>query len=128
MKQRWTNFRPLESVKMFDQKSTSTATVRKAKEQMNNVFMRNVSIFPPSGLDVEQLLFGKSTKEFPEEDILSVFSTKFKANHDQVYATFLTAAQELFNNFGPIESIHDHRWLFQFFKGIRGMNRLVKTM
>ena len=35
----------------------STATVRKAKEQVNNVFMRRVSVFPPHGLDVEDNYF-----------------------------------------------------------------------
>ena len=35
----------------------STATVRKAREQVNNVFMRRVSVFPPHGLDVEDNYF-----------------------------------------------------------------------
>lgn len=35
----------------------STATVRKAKEQVNSVFMRQVAVFPPHGLDVEDNFF-----------------------------------------------------------------------
>ncbi|WP_220095662.1 hypothetical protein, partial [Klebsiella quasipneumoniae] len=35
----------------------STATVRKAKEQVNNVFMRQVAVFPPHGIDVEDNFF-----------------------------------------------------------------------
>lgn len=35
----------------------STATVRKAREQVNNVFMRRVAVFPPHGLDVEDNFF-----------------------------------------------------------------------
>jgi hypothetical protein len=40
----------------------STATVRKAKEQVNNVFMRRVSVFPPHGLDVEDNYFSCSVR------------------------------------------------------------------
>ena len=35
----------------------STATVRKAKEQVNNVFLRKVAVFPPHGLDIEDNFF-----------------------------------------------------------------------
>ncbi|MFC1467799.1 STAS-like domain-containing protein, partial [Verrucomicrobiota bacterium] len=35
----------------------STATVRKADEQVNNVFLRQVTVFPPHGLDVEDNFF-----------------------------------------------------------------------
>ena len=103
----------------------STATVRKAKEQMNNVFMRNVSIFPPSGLDVEDNFFSvqRSTKEFPGRRISwSVFSWEFKASHiDQGLCDLLdcrTGTIQYLRSYR--RSIHDHRWLFQFFKGIRG--------
>ena len=35
----------------------STATVRRAAEQVRSVFMRRLSVFPPSGLDVEDNFF-----------------------------------------------------------------------
>src|SRR4030095_13818883 len=35
----------------------SQATVRKATEQVNNVFMRRVAVFPPHGLDVADNFF-----------------------------------------------------------------------
>ena len=35
----------------------STATVRKAAEQVNNVFMRRVAVFPPHGVDVSDNFF-----------------------------------------------------------------------
>jgi hypothetical protein len=38
-------------------KNASTATVRKAAEQVNNVFMRRVAVFPPHGLDVTDNFF-----------------------------------------------------------------------
>ena len=35
----------------------STATVRKAEDQVRNVFMRRLAIFPPFGLDIEDNFF-----------------------------------------------------------------------
>jgi hypothetical protein len=35
----------------------STATVRKAKEQVKHVFLRQVAVFPPHGLDIEDNFF-----------------------------------------------------------------------
>ena len=109
----------------------STATVRKAKEQMNNVFMRNVSIFPPSGLDVEDNFFSvqRSTKEFPGRRYLGVCSpgNSRPAILIRVYATFLTAAQELFNTFGPIAD--PYMTTVGYFNSLRelgGMNRLIE--
>ena len=43
----------LDNLSVHPKIIASTATVRKAQEQVNNVFMRKVSIFPPSGLDVD---------------------------------------------------------------------------
>ena len=50
----------------------STATVRRADEQVRNVFLRKVSIFPPSGLDVEDNFFSKQRplKDKPGDVIL----------------------------------------------------------
>jgi hypothetical protein len=45
----------------------STATVRRAREQMHALFGRELSVFPPQGLDAEDNFFAvqRSTKELP---------------------------------------------------------------
>jgi hypothetical protein len=82
----------------------STATVRKAKEQVNNVFMRRVSVFPPHGLDVEDNFFSvqRPIADKPGRRYLGVCSpgSSRPAMLIRVYTAFLTAAQELFDHFG----------------------------
>jgi hypothetical protein len=82
----------------------STATVRKAKEQVNNVFMRRVSVFPPHGLDVEDNFFSvqRPIEEKPGRRYLGVCSpgSSRPAMLIRVYTAFLTAAQKLFDHFG----------------------------
>jgi hypothetical protein len=75
----------------------STATVRKAKEQVNNVFMRRVSVFPPHGLDVEDNYFSvqRPIEDKPGRRYLGVCSpgSSRPAMLIRVYTAFLTAAQ-----------------------------------
>lgn len=48
---------PVDGKKVRAKIIASTATVRKAGEQVNNVFLRQVAVFPPHGLDVEDNFF-----------------------------------------------------------------------
>lgn len=98
----------------------STATVRKAEEQVNNVFMRRVSIFPPNGLDVADNFFSvqRPMDRTPGRRYLGVCSpgSSRPAMLIRVYTAFLTAAQALsVRQVWPISrSIPDDSRLFQF--------------
>ena len=109
----------------------STATVRKAKEQVNNVFMRRVSVFPPHGLDVEDNFFSvqRPIKERPGRRYLGVCSpgSSRPAMLIRVYTAFLTAAQELFDQFG--EPADPYMTMVGYFNSLRelgGMKRLAE--
>ena len=109
----------------------STATVRKAKEQVNNVFMRRVSVFPPHGLDVEDNFFSvqRSIEEKPGRRYLGVCSpgSSRPAMLIRVYTAFLTAAQELFDHFG--EPADPYMTMVGYFNSLRelgGMKRLAE--
>ncbi|MGS3140547.1 DISARM system helicase DrmA [Aeromonas sanarellii] len=109
----------------------STATVRKAKEQVNNVFMRRVSVFPPHGLDVEDNFFSvqRPIEEKPGRRYLGVCSpgSSRPAMLIRVYTAFLTAAQELFNHFG--EPADPYMTMVGYFNSLRelgGMKRLAE--
>ncbi|KXJ47708.1 DISARM system helicase DrmA [Marinobacter sp. Hex_13] len=109
----------------------STATVRKAKEQVNNVFMRRVSVFPPHGLDVEDNFFSvqRPIKERPGRRYLGVCSpgSSRPAMLIRVYTAFLTAAQELFDRFG--EPADPYMTMVGYFNSLRelgGMKRLAE--
>ena len=109
----------------------STATVRKAKEQVAGVFNRQVSIFPPSGLDVEDNYFSvqRSIKDKPGRRYLGVCSpgSSRPAMLIRVYTAFLTAAQELFNHFGaPADPYMTMVGYFNSLRELGGMKRLAE--
>lgn len=109
----------------------STATVRKAQEQVNNVFMRRVSVFPPHGLDVEDNYFSvqRPIEERPGRRYLGVCSpgSSRPAMLIRVYTAFLTAAQALFDRFG--EPADPYMTMVGYFNSLRelgGMRRLAE--
>ena len=109
----------------------STATVRKAREQVNNVFMRRVSVFPPHGLDVEDDYFSvqRPIERRPGRRYLGVCSpgSSRPAMLIRVYTAFLTAAQALFERFG--EAADPYMTMVGYFNSLRelgGMRRLAE--
>lgn len=109
----------------------STATVRKATEQMNNVFLRRVSIFPPHGLDVEDNFFSvqRSIDERPGRRYVGICApgSARPAVLIRVYTALLTAAQDLFERFGPAAD----PWMtvvgyFNSLRELGGMRRLAE--
>ena len=109
----------------------STATVRKAEPQINNVFSRNVSIFPPHGLDIEDNYF---SVQRPLESqygrryfgVCSPGSSR-PAVLIRVYTAFLTASQQLFDHFG--EPADPYMTIVGYFNSLRelgGMKRLAE--
>lgn len=109
----------------------STATVRKAREQVNNVFMRRVSVFPPHGLDVEDNFFSvqRSIVDKPGRRYLGVCSpgSSRPAMLIRVYTAFLTAAQALFDRFGgPADPYMTMVGYFNSLRELGGMKRLAE--
>lgn len=109
----------------------STATVRKAEEQVNNVFLRKVSVFPPHGLDVEDNFFSvqRSVKDKPGRLYMGICSpgSSRPAVLIRVYVALLTAAQSLFQRFGA--AADPYMTVVGYFNSLRelgGMRRLAE--
>lgn len=109
----------------------STATVRKAAEQVNNTFLRSVSIFPPPGLDVGDDFFSvqRPVSAKPGRRYLGICSpgSARPAVLIRVYTALLTAAQALFERFGPAAD----PWMsvvgyFNSLRELGGMRRLAE--
>lgn len=109
----------------------STATIRKARDQVHSVFVRNVEVFPPHGLDVGDNFFSRerspSDKE-PGRLYLGICAPgrRMKAVLIRVYETLLSAGQYLFDREG--EAADPWMTLVGYFNSIRelgGMRRLV---
>lgn len=108
----------------------STATVRKAKEQVHNVFLREVAIFPPHGLDIEDNFFSvqRPVAEKPGRLYLGICSpgSSRPAVLIRLYVALLTASQSLFERFGP--AADPYMTLVGYFNSLRelgGMKRLA---
>lgn len=109
----------------------STATVRKAPEQVNNVFMRRVAVFPPHGLDVEDNFFSvqRPIEQIPGRRYMGVCSpgSSRPAMLIRVYTAFLTASQALFDRFG--QAADPYLTSVGYFNSLRelgGMKRLAE--
>jgi len=109
----------------------STATVRRAGDQVRNVFMRRLAIFPPKALDVEDDFFSvqRSVEQKPGRRYVGICSpgSSRPAVLIRTYTAFLTAAQGLFDAFGPIAD--PYMTLVGYFNSLRelgGMKRLAE--
>lgn len=109
----------------------STATVRKAKDQVRNVFFRQVAVFPPHGLDIEDNFFSvqRSTADKPGRLYVGVCSpgSSRPAILIRLYVALLTASQSLFERFGP--AADPYMTVVGYFNSLRelgGMKRLAE--
>lgn len=109
----------------------STATVRKAKEQVSGVFMRQVSVFPPHGLDVEDNFFSvqRPIEEHYGRRYMGVCSpgSARPAVLIRVYTALLTASQALFDRFGQVADPYmTSVGYFNSLRELGGMKRLAE--
>lgn len=109
----------------------STATARRAGDQVRNVFMRRLALFPPKALDVEDDFFSvqRPIESKPGRCYIGVCApgSSRPAVLIRTYTAVLTAAQALFDHFGPIAD--PYMTLVGYFNSLRelgGMKRLAE--
>jgi len=109
----------------------STATIRRAKDQVHALFLRQVSIFPPNGLDIEDNFFALQhdvTEAYPGRKYIGICAQgkRLKAVLIRVYVAHLAAGQALYEKYGP--AADPYMTLVGYFSSMRelgGMRRLV---
>jgi Helicase conserved C-terminal domain len=109
----------------------STATIRQAREQMRALFLRDVRVFPPQGLDASDNFFSVQrppTDALPGRRYLGVcaLGRRLKAALIRVYTAELAAAQALFLKYG--KAVDPWMTLLGYFNSMRelgGMRRMV---
>ena len=109
----------------------STATIRRAASQVQQIFMRKVEVFPPQGTDVKDNFFSvqrQPSEEFPGRRYFGICASgkRIKEATIRVYVAHLAAAQKLYEQYGQ----HADPWmtLVGYFNSIRelgGTRRLV---
>lgn len=110
----------------------STATVRKAREQVHGLFQRQLQIFPPHGLDASDNFFARQravSKDKPGRRYMGICAPGASRPSVliRVYVAFLTAAQHLRELYGEAAD----PWLtavgyFNSLRELGGMRRLAE--
>ncbi len=109
----------------------STATIRRAPDQVHALFVRRVRVFPPHGLDVEDNFFALQhapSPDHPGRRYLGVCAPgrRLKAVLIRTYVAFLAAGQQLYEKYG--RAADPWMTLVGYFNAMRelgGMRRLV---
>jgi Helicase conserved C-terminal domain len=109
----------------------STATIRQSENQVKNLFLRKVQIFPPQGLDVDDNFFSRQRKPHqtnPGRRYIGICASgrRLKAALIRVYVALLAAAQAQYENYGF--AADPWMTLVGYFNSLRelgGMRRLV---
>src|SRR6516225_5971608 len=109
----------------------STATIRKAADQVHATFLRQVRVFPPQGLDVRDNFFSRQrppTETDPGRRYIGICAPgrTLKAVLIRVYTAFLCSAQALYEKNG--KAADPWMSLIGYFNSMRelgGMRRLV---
>jgi len=97
----------LNGVRVRPKVIASTATIRRAQNQVHNLFLREVQIFPPSGLDAGDNFFSQRRPAGPDAPgrlYVGVCApgTRMKTILIRVYVAYLAAAQKLFKDYGAL--------------------------
>jgi hypothetical protein len=109
----------------------STATIRRAANQVNSLFLRQVKIFPPAAVEAEDNFFARkrpSSNESPGRLYLGLCApgTRLKTLLIRAYVAYLSAAQTLYERYG--QSADPWMTLVGYFNSMRelgGMRRVV---
>jgi len=109
----------------------STATIRQAQDQVHHLFVRQVQVFPPHGLDVGDNFFSRQREpgeDQPGRRYLGICATgrRLKAATIRVYTAILASSQLLYNDYG--DRVDPWMTLVGYFSSMRelgGTRRLV---
>lgn len=85
----------------------ATATIRRAERQIHALFLRQVNIFPPPGLDITDNFFSQQTEPgeaTPGRRYIGICASgrRLKAALIRVYVAYLAAGQSLFEKYGSV--------------------------
>jgi hypothetical protein len=110
----------------------STATIRRAPEQIRALFGRSTCIFPPQGVDASETFFAKVERDAPGRLYMGVAASgrSLKGTLLRTYVALLSAAQKHYDSKADPEQPGDvYMTLAGYFNSLRelgGMRRLVE--
>lgn len=110
----------------------STATIRRASDQVRKLFLRNLEVFPPQGTSINDSFFSiqrPTGVEYPGRRYLGIcaFGRRYPVAMIRVYVALMASAQRLFEKYD--KSADAWMTLVGYFNSIRelaGTRRLVE--
>lgn len=109
----------------------STATIRRAQDQVKKLFLRDLEVFPPQGVTIEDCFFAiqrPASPEWPARRYLGVcaFGRRYPAALIRVYTAVMAAAQTLYDRYDNLTD----PWMtvagyFNSIRELAGTRRLV---
>lgn len=124
--------RTVDGVRRAPKIVCSTATARRAREQIRALFDREMALFPPRGVDDGDNFFATVDHDSPGRIYVGVAAPgrALRAVVVRTYATLLAAARAHFDPKGPLDQPADpYMTLVGYFNSLRelgGMRRLVE--
>ena len=121
----------LDGKTVYPKVIASTATVRRARDQVYSIFQREVKIFPAPGLNADDNFFARrvpSSERAPGRCYIGVCApgTRLKSVLIRVYAAYMAATQVLYEKYG--RAADPWMTLVGYFNSMRelgGMRRVV---
>ena len=109
----------------------STATIRRASDQVQKLFLRRVNIFPPQGTDARDNFFSRErqpNENFPGRRYLGICAPgkRIKTALIRVYVASMAASQKLYEKYGKLAD--PYMTLVGYFNSMRelgGTRRIV---
>ncbi|MFI2714203.1 DISARM system helicase DrmA [Micromonospora sp. NPDC018662] len=111
----------------------STATVRRAQQQIGALFNRRTRVFPPPGLDAADSFFARqrTAEEHPGRRYVGICAhgNRLRSTLIRVYVSVLGAAQKLHEKYGRNPVTDPYMTLVGYFNSLRdlgGMRRVIE--
>ncbi|MEO3778166.1 DISARM system helicase DrmA [Micromonospora sp. B11E3] len=111
----------------------STATIRRAQQQIGALFNRRTRVFPPPGLDASDNFFARQrrSEEHPGRRYVGICAhgNRLRSTLIRVYVSVLGAAQKLHEKYGGNPVTDPYMTLVGYFNSLRdlgGMRRVVE--
>lgn len=122
----------VEGKKVRPKVIASTATIRRAPDQVQKLFLRKLDVFPPHGTGIADNFFSirrEPAEDFPGRRYLGIcaFGRRYPVTLIRVYVALLAAAQALYNKYDRL--VDPWMTLAGYFNSIRelaGTRRLVQ--
>ncbi len=110
----------------------STATIRRAEQQVKQLFMRRVEVFPPAGLSLDDNFFSKRRPPGPAHPGrryvgVCAFGKRYPAAVIRLYVAILASAQALYEKYdGAVDPWMTLVGYFNSIRELAGTRRLVE--